>query len=74
MVENYDGGLNFVEDFLMGVIIVGLIFVVLIFIVVIIKWIIFENKSVEIKIGEDIYKFDNYSIDEIEKIIKLIDK
>ncbi len=72
--ENHDGGLNFAEDLLTGATIVGLTSAVLTSIVAIIKRIIPENKSAEIKIGEDIYKFDNYSIDEIEKIIKLTDK
>ena len=66
--------LNFALEALTGATIVGVTSAVLTSIVAIIKRIIPENKRAEIKIGEDLYKFENYSVEEIEKLIKLADK
>ena len=66
--------LNFGVEALTSATMLGITSAVLTSIVAIVKRIIPENKRVEIKIGDDIYKFENYSLEEIEKLMAMSDK
>ena len=69
--DNHDDNLNFSEELMTSATIVGMTSAILTSIVAVIKHVIPSNKKVEILIGEKRYVFENYSLSEIEELIKL---
>lgn len=72
--SSLDDDLNFAEELMTSATIVGVTSALLTSIVSIIKHLVPANKKVEMVQGDKRYNFENYDIEEIEKLINIFDE